>query len=326
MLTPPTDPSSLDLVPQSPGQLIPFELERVEAYVRASRADSTIRGYRTDWADFQRWCGERGAQPLPAAIETVAAYITSVADSGRKVGTIQRRLAAIAAAHTTAGHDSPTSKAGVKLTMAGIRRTLGVAQEGKAALLRDDLAVLISKLPKKLIGIRDRAILLVNFAAALRRSELAALDVADLDFNNEGVVILIRRSKTDQEGEGQKVGIPFGQTALCPVLALTRWLDAASITEGAVFRAISRHGLVKGRIEPRVVAAVVKRQAARAGMDRTKYAGHSLRAGFCTQAAINGVPDRSIMKQTRHKSAAMLQRYIRDASIFRENAAARLGL
>jgi site-specific recombinase XerD len=308
-----------------PGLTLHFQIERVEAYVQQSRAASTLRGYRADIRDFRSWCQEHMAVALPAEPRTVCAYLAAVADRGLKVGSIQRRLSAIAAAHTAADLDSPTQKAAVKLCMAGIRRALGVAQEGKAALLTSDIAALLAHLPKNLLGIRDRAVLLVGFAGAFRRSELVALDIRDLDFSAEGLKVLIRRSKTDQEGEGQRIGIAHG-TSLCPIKALQTWLDAAGITEGAVFRSVDRHGNVRGRLRDRAVALVVKRYCAAAGMDSRKYAGHSLRAGLVTQAAVNNVPERVIMAQTRHKSSDMLRRYIREVSMFRDNASARVGL
>jgi site-specific recombinase XerD len=312
--------------PRTAGLTLHFEIvQRVETYVRQSRAKSTLRGYRADWRDFSAWCQDHMAQTLPAAPETVCGYLAAVADRGLKVGSIQRRLSAIAAAHVTADLDSPTTKASVKLTMAGIRRSLGVAQEGKAALLTSDIAALLAHLPKGLLGIRDRAVLLVGYAGAFRRSELVALDVRDLDFSTEGLKVVIRRSKTDQEGEGQRIGIAHG-TSLCPVKALEAWISAAGITEGAVFRSMDRHGNVRGRLRDRAVALVVKRYARAAGMDERKYAGHSLRAGLVTQAAINQVPELTIMKTTRHKSADMLRRYVRETSLFRDNASARVGL
>jgi site-specific recombinase XerD len=325
-----TTDTTFDLVPVTPPPgLSTLKLERVASYVHASRAASTLRGYRADWRDFESWCHEHGATSLPAAPTTVASYISAVADRGLKVGSIQRRISAIAAAHTAAGHDSPpTASAAVRLCMAGIRRTLGVYQEGKNALLTSDLVAMIARLPNNRKGLRDRALLLIGFAGAFRRSELVGLNVADLEFGSEGLKVLIRKSKTDQEGEGQKIGIPPGQNlATCPLAALQNWLHAAGITEGPIFRPLDRHMNVKpARLRDQSVALVVKQYGGLAGLDQKKIAAHSLRAGLVTQAAICGVPERVIMLQTRHKSSDMLRRYIRETTLFRDNAAGRVGL
>jgi integrase len=247
-------------------------------------------------------------------------------DVGLKAGSVSRRVSAIAAVHTSAGHDSPTTKAAVKLCLAGIRRALGVRQIGKAPTLTGDIAAMLSHVPAGLLGVRDRAMLLVGFAGAFRRSELVALQVEDLTFTEDGVKILIRKSKTDQDGAGQTVAITRGVN-MCPVDALKAWLTAANITTGPIVRAASRNGLLQERaVTDQVVALRVKKYAAAAGLDARKYAGHSLRAGLVTQAAVNGVSELSIMRTTRHKSSAMVQRYIRDANLFRDNASGRVGL
>ena len=178
------------------------------------------------------------------------------------------------------------------------------------------------------IGTRDRALLLVGFAGAFRRSELVSLDVADVTFGADGLIVQLRRSKTDQEGEGRKVGLPFGSNPLtCPVRALRAWLDVAVVARGPIFRAVDRHGNVADvRLTDQSVALVVKRCAKAAGLDSEKYAGHSLRSGLATAAAMADVSERAIMAQTGHKSLPMVRRYIRDGSLFRRNAAAAVGL
>lgn len=311
-------------VPES-AALAPF-LVRATAYIQQSRAESTLRGYRSDMADFKAFCREHGLCSMPATAETVCYYLSAAADSGLKSGSVSRRVSAIAAAHTSAGYDSPTVKAAVKLCLAGIRRALGVRQVGKSPTMTGDIAAMLSHAPGGLLGVRDRAMLLVGFAGAFRRSELVALEVEDLTFTEDGVKILIRKSKTDQEGAGQVVAIARG-VSMCPVEALKAWLTAAGITAGPIFRSVNRHGhLQDGAVTDQVVALVVKRYAAAAGLDARKYAGHSLRAGLVTQAAVNGVSELSIMRTTRHKSSAMVQRYIRDANLFRDNASGRVGL
>jgi integrase len=179
-----------------------------------------------------------------------------------------------------------------------------------------------------LIGARDRALILLGFAGAFRRSELVGLDTSDLDFNRDGLTVTLRRSKTDQDRQGRKIGIPFGACPeTCPVRTLQAWIEQASVTDGPVFRSINRHGQVQAdRLSGIDVARVVKKLASGAGLDPSKYAGHSLRAGHATSAAIAGASERSIMNQTGHRSVQMVRRYIRDGNLFRENSAGKLGL
>ena len=309
-----------DLVP-SPS------IERAREFARQSKAENTLRGYRGDWKDFCRWCGQRELCPLPASPETVAAYIAECA--GRlKVGSIQRRLNAIAEAHKAVGIDSPTSAGMVRNTIKGIRRTLGTAAVQKAAALTDDIRAMLSATDAGLIGVRDRAMILLGFAGAFRRSELVGLDLEDCSFSKDGLTITLRRSKTDQDGAGRKIGIPFGSNPeTCTVRTVQAWMDESGITTGPLFRSITRHGRLRpGRLAGIDVARVVKKLAKRAGLDAAKYGGHSLRSGHATSAAIAGATERSIMAQTGHRSVQMVRRYIRDGSLFRENSAGKLGL
>jgi integrase len=302
-------------------------LEQVREYIRASKAENTLRGYQADWRHFCAWCETNSMRPLPAAPETVAAYIAECA--GRlKVGSIQRRLNAIGEAHKAIGVESPTHHAIVTNTMKGIRRTLGTAAAEKAPTLTDDIRAMVDAADAGLIGARDRALILLGFAGAFRRSELVALDIEDCAFGKDGLTVTLRRSKTDQEGTGRKVGIPYGSNPeTCPVRVLQAWMEQAGSSSGLLFRSINRHGLLKsGRLAGIDVARVVKKLAERAGLDAGKYAGHSLRAGHATAAAIAGASERSIMRQTGHRSVQMVRRYIRDGSLFRENSAGKLGL
>jgi site-specific recombinase XerD len=303
-------------------------VEQMNDYASHSRAANTVKAYRADWRHFSDWCAAEEVMALPAIPQTVALYITSLAGHGVKTSTIQRRMSAISQAHQMAGHESPTKSEVVRTVMKGIRRIHGTAQVGKAPVMTDDIRAMVGTLPDTLIGVRDRALLLVGFAGAFRRSELVSLDVRDVEFTREGVVITLRRSKTDQERQGRKVGIPYGSKPLtCPVRALMAWLEASGITEGALFRSVNRHGqLQAGRLSDKAVALVVKRCAEVAGLDANKYAGHSLRAGLATSAAAAGVSERAIIAQTGHRSVSMVRRYIRDGSLFRENAAACVGL
>ncbi len=302
-------------------------LDQVRGYIRASKAENTIRGYQSDWRKFCAWCDVHGVGPLPAAAETIAAYIAECADH-LKPGSIQRRLNAIAEAHKAVDLDSPTLAGMVKNTMKGIRRTKGTAPAQKSPTLTVDIVAMIDASDAGLIGVRDRALILLGFAGAFRRSELIALDFQDCAFGKDGLTITLRRSKIDQDGAGRKIGIPYGSNPeTCPVRMLQTWIEQANFNCGPLFRSISRHGQVRlGPLSPIDVARVVKKLAERAGLDATKYAGHSLRAGHATTAAIAGASERSIMNQTGHRSVQMVRRYIRDGSLFRENSAAKLGL
>jgi integrase len=297
-------------------------------FAAASRSQATIRAYRTDWADFTAWCLEQGVDSLPATPATVAAYLADQATANRyKPATLSRRLAAINAAHRLANLDSPTTSEAVRLTLAGIRRTVGVSQRQVKPIMTSDLRKIISALPDDLTGTRDKALLLVGFAGALRRSELAALSVEDIEFTEAGMIVTIRRSKTDQEAQGREIGIPYGSGATCPLTAVQGWLEAAGITSGPIFRRIDRHGHIgPNALQPQAVAHIVKKAVEAVGLDADQFAGHSLRAGLATSAAQNGASEAMIASQTGHKSTAMLRRYIRRGSLFQANAATAAGL
>jgi site-specific recombinase XerD len=327
--------ATLDLTPvlscQVLGTLAPLPaFDRLKTYIDNARARNTIRGYRSDWIQFTGWCERRGARPLPASPDTVAAYLADRAGV-LKVSTLEHHLCAIAKAHKAAGLPSPAPKehAIVAETLKGIKRIHGTAPNQKAPVLTDDLRLMLRHTPAGLVGIRDRALLLVGFAGAFRRSELVSLDGSDLAFTTEGLLITLRRSKTDQEGQGRSIAIPFGANApTCPVSAMRAWLDAAGILDdGPVFRPIRKGGRVREqRLSDKSVASIVKRYAAAAGLDPGGYSGHSLRAGLVTSAARAGVAERVIMRQTGHKSIDMVLKYVRKANAFTENAVNALGL
>ncbi len=310
-----------------PSPLPGVPLDQVREYIRASKAANTLRGYQSDWRAFCAWCESREFGPLPASPEVVAAFIAESA--GRlKTGSVQRRLNAIAEAHKAVGLESPTHHPMVTNTMKGIRRTNGTAPAQKTATLIDDIRAMVDATDAGLIGLRDRALILLGFAGAFRRSELVGLTVEDCAFGRDGLTVMLRRSKTDQAGAGRKIGIPYGSNPdTCPVCTLQSWIEQAAISDGPLFRSINRHGQVRaGGLSGGDVALVVKKLADRAGLDAGKYAGHSLRAGHATSAAIAGASERSIMNQTGHRSVQMVRRYIRDGSLFRENSAGKLGL
>jgi len=295
-------------------------VEEAHAYTQDLHAANTKRAYRADWADFAAWCGAHGLAPLPAAPATVTLYLTARA-KGCKTSTLARRLCAIAAAHKAAGQSSPTADPAVRTLLAGVRRAKGTTQARKRPTVTHEVRAMADALPDTLLGRRDRALLLLGFAGGFRRSELVALDVADVEEVAGGLVVTLRRSKTDQDAEGRRVGIPYGGRH-CPARALHAWFAAAGIAEGPLFRRFDRQGrLLPLRLSAKGVARLVQRQAAALGLDPAFYGGHSLRAGLATAAAAAGKSERAIMAQTGHKSTEMVRRYIRDGELFRHNAA-----
>ncbi len=324
------------LVPRSP--TVPLErlaaLEaKVARAVTQSRAASTMRAYRSDWTDFSLWCGGLGLDALPAAPATIAAYIAELADPGddrspAAVATITRRLAAIGEAHKLAGHVSPCGEALVRETMKGIRRTLGIAQRQKKPVTTADIRAAVPRLPLTVQGDRDRVVLLLGFASGMRRSELAGLDVEDLEAVPDGLLVHLGRSKTDQEGRGRRVEIVYGtDTATCPVTAVRTWLTRSGFTTGALLRPVDRHGRVlPHRLTGQGVALVVKRHMSALGHPTGDFAGHSLRRGLATTAARNGASERTIMRTTGHTSVETVRSYIDDAELFTDPASKYLGL
>ena len=302
---------------------------RARVFMEAAKSENSRRAYRSDWGQFESWCRDHDVVCLPAAPETIALYLTALA-ADHKPASLQRKLTSITKAHQASGFPSPASMqhAVVSETLKGIRRSLGTAQPGKEPLLTAEILEILDSLDDTLLGCRDRALLLVGFAGGFRRSELVGLDVEDVKETADGLVIQIRRSKTDPEAKGTTVALPYGSTAAtCPVRSYRGWIAAAEITTGPVFRSVDRHGRVRrGRMNAGSVARLIKRAAEAAGLDPTSYAGHSLRAGFATQAFLNGAAEVSIMRQTRHKSLNTLRKYIRDRSLFRDNPASKLGL
>uniref|UniRef100_E6PJA6 Phage integrase n=1 Tax=mine drainage metagenome TaxID=410659 RepID=E6PJA6_9ZZZZ len=281
--------------------------ERAKAYARNARAATTHRAYARDWRDFAAFCAQVGFDALPAPPQAVAHYITALAGI-KAVATIRRRLVAIAQMHKLQGFASPTSDPIVREILAGIERTHGVAPRRKSALTVELLKDILHRLDPGLKGIRDRALLLLTFAGGFRRSEVAALDLADVRFETRGAVVTLRRSKTDQRGVGREVAIPQLRTAtLCPVQALQAWLAAAAITEGALFRTFSMRGALQPhRIDGRDIARLVQRLARRAHLDGD-FGAHSLRAGFITSGAMRGVAEVSLQAVTGHRSTTILR-------------------
>ena len=302
--------------------------EAARVYLNYSEAANTTKAHQSDWRDFETWCESRYLASLRAAPETVCLYLTDRASSC-KHSTLARRLASISRAHQATGHESPTRSALVRKLSEGIRNKKGAAPTKKAAATIEMLRRMIeqSRCSMGQAGKRNRALLLIGFAGAFRRSELVALDVADLEFTTEGVKITIRKSKTDQAGKGEQVGIKYGHGNTCPVKALRAWLDAGGITLGPVFRSVNRHDQVgSGRLTDQSLALIVKAAAEAAGFDPSHFSGHSLRSGFCTTCGAEEVPERIGMKQTRHRSLPQFRKYIQDGSLFKQNASSMVGL
>jgi site-specific recombinase XerD len=302
-------------------------VEQADEYARKSKSDSTQKAYRSDWRHFEDWCIRHRLQPLPANEGTVTLYLVTLAKD-YKPATLQRRIAAISVAHKSAGYGSPASSARVRATLQGIRREQGTAQKQAAAFRAKHIRELIPQIPDTLQGKRDKALLLLGYACAFRRSEVVALNVDDLQFAPEGVQVLVRKSKTDQEGKGNTLPVYYGISGnTCPVKALQDWLQASGITSGAVFRPINRHGQVQpARLSDKSVDSILKRLAPACGLDVCKVSGHSLRAGFITDQYSIGTPEATIMKQSRHKSTSVMARYHREAELFSFNYTAAVGL
>lgn len=301
--------------------------EEAKIHLSHSKSDNTKRAYRSDWLQFANWSEENGREPLPATPETIVYFITMLGKT-HKASSIKRKMTAISQRHETAGFPSPTKTALVKGVWDGLQRKIGIKEEGKEALWLDELRAVVQAIPQhRLIGIRNRSILIIGWAGALRRSELAGLDVEDVTKTRAGLILHLNRSKTDQKGEGQEIALPYGSNPFtCPVRSLEDWLAASGITEGPLFRRIDRHGNLYDRLTDQSIRLIVKRSCEKVGLDPEQYGAHSLRSGFCSTAARAGKAEHQIMKQTRHKRTDSLQRYIRKANQFEDNAASGIGL
>jgi site-specific recombinase XerD len=292
----------------------------VRAYLAAANSGNTRRAYATDCAHFATWCQGQAVDALPAPPAEVARYLAELADIGLKPSTIRRRAAAIGAAHRAAGLEPPTSFEGVKQTMRGIRRALGTRKRKVKPATVSLLATALEALPDTLRGKRDRALLAIGFAAARRRSELVSFNVEDIEPRPRGIVLHLGRSKTDQEGKGTKIPVPNGKT-IRPVASLDAWLEASGITAGPIFREITRHGRIgETALSDRSVARIVKKVVGAVGIDADDFSGHSLRAGFITDALDRQVDFFTIMKQSGHRKVDTLKEYDRRENDFDHHA------
>ena len=311
------------IVPRRTGSSMPAtlapDLDRAAELALEEKAAATRRAYGSDFRIFEAWCQTRAVSALPANPEAVAAFLAHDAETGSRPSTLGRRVAAIRYAHKLAGHVTPTDDERVRATMRGIRRSLGTASQKKAPATADRIVAMARAADDSLKGLRDRALLLVGFAGAFRRSELVALNIEDLEETDLGFKVTIRHSKTDQEGAGQTVAIMKGSAA-CPVAALKTWITASGIASGAIFRSIRKGGKVGDRLTAQSVADIVKIYAKCVGLDPALFAGHSMRAGFLTSAAKRGASIFKMMDQSRHKSVETLRGYVRDAELFKDHA------
>jgi len=311
----------------SPKPLSTLDLA-AEDYASASRADSTLDAYIQRWNAFSAWCTAHGRTAAPATPQTLVMYLAARADQGIRPSTLSVTLSAITYEHERTGHPSPAGHRDVKQTWRGIRRRLGTAPKKKAPLSAAELQRMMDTLPPGLIGLRNRALLLLGFAGGSRRSELVALQRAHLRFVGQGIEVLVERSKTDQEQRGHVKVIAHGSdSTTCPVRALKDWLELSGIAEGPVFRPINRHEQLGARaLTGHAVAEIVKRAASAAGLPTPELSGHSLRAGFVTAAASGGADYPSIMDQTGHQNLDTVLGYNRRKDKWKKPASAKLGL
>jgi len=294
--------------------------------LQSSKAKNTIRAYKSDFNDFGLFCAQNGFKSLPSEAKIISLYLTQLSTKEVKISTIKRRLVSIGAIHRLKGHYLDTKHPLIVENLMGIKRRKGSIQNGKKPLLINNLKRLINAIDhqkKEQIKIfRDRTIILIGFSGGFRRNEIVSLDYDDLDFVEEGLKINVKRSKTDQFGEGSIKGLPyFDNSQYCPVLSIKKWIEISKINSGALFRRFTKgSNLSEKRLTDQTVALLIKEYLDLAGINSKNYSGHSLRSGFATTAAEAGAEERTIMAMTGHKSTEMVRRYIKDANLFKNNA------
>ena len=289
-----------------------LEIETIKN-LKNSKSANTLRAYQSDFRDFSLFCAKNSFQAMPTQPKVLALYLTYLSSSS-KYSTLRRRLASISILHKMKGHYIDSKHPIIMENLMGIKRTIGSYQKGKKPILINDLKVLIKAIhqsnEKDFRKFRDKALVLIGFSGGFRRSELVNIEHEDLEFVKEGVKIFVKRSKTDQSGEGMTKAIPYFESEIfCPVKALNKWIKEADLKEGKIFN-----------ISDKSVALVIKKYANYAGLDSHGYAGHSLRSGFATSTAESGAEERNIMAMTGHKSTEMVRRYIKEANLFKNNA------
>ena len=294
--------------------------------LKSSKALNTLRAYKSDFNDFGLFCVKNGFKSLPTDPKIVSLYLTYLSTKEAKMSTLKRRLVSIGVIHKLKGHYLDTKHPSIIENIMGIKRRKGSIQKGKKPILIKDLKIIIDVIDQQnreeIKKLRDRSIILIGFSGGFRRNEIVSLDYDDLDFVPEGLKINIKRSKTDQFGEGSKKALPyFDNSQYCPVVSLKKWIDITKINSGSLFRRFSKGSrLTEKRLTDQTVALLIKEYLQLAGMDSKNYSGHSLRSGFATSAAEAGAEERSIMAMTGHKSTEMVRRYIKEANLFKNNA------
>ena len=291
-----------------------------------SKSNNTIRAYKSDFNDFGLFCAKNGFKSLPTDPKIVSLYLTHLSTKEVKMSTLKRRLVSIGVIHKLKGHYLDTKHPSIIENLMGIKRRKGSSQKGKKPLLINNLKALIKAINRldinPIIKFRDRTIVLIGFSGGFRRNEIVSLNYDDIEFVTEGLKIILRRSKTDQYGEGSLKGLPyFDNPEYCPVISLQNWIKISEINSGPLFRRFSKGSkLTEKRLTDQTVALIIKKYLQLAGIESKNYSGHSLRSGFATSAAESGVEERSIMAMTGHKSSEMVRRYIKEANIFKNNA------
>ena len=293
--------------------------------LKSSKANNTLRAYKSDFKDFGAFCAKHGLNSLPSEPKIVSLYLTHLSKNS-KISTLRRRLVSISMVHKLKGHYLDTKHPIIVENLMGIRRVKGSIQKGKKPLLINHLKAIIKVIDEdkseEIKKIRDKTIILTGFGGGFRRTELISIDYDDLEFVPEGLKITLRRSKTDQFGEGMIKGLPyFSSTKYCPVFHLKKWLELSKIKDGPIFRRFAKGSLLtKHRLTDQSVVLIIKRYLEIAGIDNKNFSGHSLRSGFATVSAESGADERSIMAMTGHKTTQMVRRYIKEANLFKNNA------
>jgi len=294
--------------------------------LKNSKANNTVRAYKSDFNDFGIFCAKNGFKSLPSDPKIVSLYLTHLSTKDAKMSTLKRRLVSIGVIHKLKGHYLDTKHPAIIENVMGIKRRKGSIQKAKKPILINSLKLIIDVIDKQnkqeIKKFRDRSIILIGFSGGFRRNEIVSLDSDDLDFVPEGLKINIKRSKTDQFGEGFTKALPyFDSSKYCPVASLKNWLDISKITSGPVFRRFVKGSkLSENRLTDQTVAILIKQYLNLAGIDSKHYSGHSLRSGFATSAAESGAEERNIMAMTGHKSTKMVRKYIKEANLFKNNA------
>ena len=294
--------------------------------LQSSKANNTVRAYKSDFNDFGLFCAQNGLKSLPSEPKIVSLYLTHLSTKEVKMSTLKRRLVSIGVIHKLKGHYLDTKHPSIIENIMGIKRRKGSVQKGKKPILINSLKKIINVIDElktdEIKKIRDRTIILIGFSGGFRRNEIVSLDYDDLDFVPEGLKLTLKRSKTDQFGEGTLKGLPyFDSSQYCPVLSLKKWIETSNINSGPLFRRFSKGSkLTENKLTDQTVALLIKKYLNLAGIDSKNYSGHSLRSGFATSAAESGAEERSIMAMTGHKSTEMVRRYIKEANLFKNNA------